>query len=334
MASRIGANSKEASPSIIRPDDSEDDLEATFDLNSLTASQTSAEMPLNGGIIGSSDEAQEQNSVVSPIKKEEVEIPWTFSKAECIELSDSEQSPSLILIKEEEEPMTWKFLGGECIDLMDLEQDPADISIKKETPDAPWKFLGGECVDLMGLEQDPADISIKKETLDAPWKFTKSELVELDTEDEIPHQNQLPATSSTHEGMENMDYENLNCEDVDHENTNNEDANNKDSEESARSRIRYYQKILAERALGRPLAEGADQLFNRLQNSHPQTSDNDALDAHSWMNATIDPDTDSGTAYVFNCSLKFPAFNRKTGLLQPKKNTMRNFEPAEQTWLM
>ena len=304
MASRSGPNSKESSPSIIRPDDSEDDLEATFDLNSLTASQSSAEQPLNEGNIGSSEAVQEQDSIINRIKKEEVEIPWTFSKVEYIELSDSEQSPSLIPIKEEEEPMTWKFLGGECIDLMDLEQDPADISVKKET-------------------------------IDAPWKFTKSELVALsDTEDEIPHQNQLPVTSSIHEGMEDMDHENMNREDLNHENTKNADANNKDSEESVRSRIQYYQKMLAERALGRPLAEGADQLFNKLQTSHPQTSDNDALDANSWMNATIDPDADSGAAYAFNYSLKFPAFNRKPGLLKPKKNTMRNFEPAEQTWLM
>lgn len=317
MASRSEASSHEGSPSIIRPDDSDDDLEASFDLNSLITSQTSTGLPLSGDITDLPKRSQEQDSIVIPVKKEDVIKQWTSSEAECIDLSDSEQSPFLIPIKKEE-PMTWKFSGGECINLLDSEQDPAGMHIKKENPDV-------------------------------SWNFTKLELVELsDTEDGIPGQTQLLADSSTHEdaNQEETSHEEINHdhEDANHENGNRGDINHgkmnfgamdhEDSWESAKSKMQHYQKILAERALGRPLAEGADRLFNKLQTPHVQNSDTDALDPNSWMNATIDPDADSGAAYAFDYPLNCSASDRKTGSLQPKKNSRKKLKPAQKTGLM
>ena len=280
MASESDASSHEGSPSIMRPDESEDDLEASFDLNSTIVNQTSTELPLNGGLSGSSERSQEQNSIIKPIKKEEIMTQWTFSEAECIELSDSEQSPCLMPIKDEG-PMKRKFSGGECIDLSDFEQDPAALSIKKENPDT-------------------------------PWNFTRLEVIELsDTEDGVAGQNQSPAISSIHEDMDHefTSNEDVNCVGMNGGDMQNKNANDQDGEESARSKMQHHQKMLAERALGRPLAEGVDQLFDKLQTSQLQISDPNALDSNSWMTATIDPDADQGAVYAFDNSFKFSTSN-------------------------
>lgn len=336
MAFRGESSSNEGSPSIIRLDDSEDDLEASFDLNSLAASQTSTGFPLNGVITIPPAEGQEQDNIVSPVKKEESMTSWKFSGGEFIDLSDSDQIPLLTSIKTEELVTPWKFSIGELIEILDSEQNSASIPIKQEKPEG-------------------------------PWKFTKLELVELpDTEDEVSNQSQLPANSSTHADKDHEDtnhddtnhekthkedtnhedtnYEDMNHADMNHENANHEDKNNEDKNnenmnhevgrESARSKLQYLQKMLAERALGRSLAEGADQLFTKLQTPHLKTSDIDSLDGNSWMNATIDSDVDPGAAYAFDYSLKFSAFNRKIGSLQPKKNTRRNFKSADRAGLM
>ena len=280
MASESDASSHEGSPSIMRPDESEDDLEASFDLNSTIVNQTSTELPLNGGLSGSSERSQEQNSIIKPIKKEEIMTQWTFSEAECIELSDSEQSPCLMPIKDEG-PMKRKFSGGECIDLSDFEQDPAALSIKKENPDT-------------------------------PWNFTRLEVIELsDTEDGVAGQNQSPAISSIHEDMDHefTSNEDVNCVGMNGGDMQNKNANDQDGEESARSKMQHHQKMLAERALGRPLAEGVDQLFDKLQTSQLQISDTNALDSNSWMTATINPDADQGAVYAFDNSFKFSTSN-------------------------
>lgn len=285
MASGSEVSFNEGSPLIIRPDDSEDDLEASFDVNSTIASQNSSNLPLNGGLSESSERSQEQNSIVNPIKKEEIMTQWTFSEAECIELSDSEQNPDLIPVKDEG-PMTWKFSGGECIDLLDFEQDPAALSIRTENSDT-------------------------------PWRFTRLEPVELSaTEDGVPGQNQLPAISSIHEDMnhestnnEDVIYVGMNGGDLQNKIANNKNENDQDGEESARSKMQHHQKMLAERALGRPLAEGADQLFDKLQTSQLQISDTNALDSNNWMAATIDPDLDPCAVYAFDDSFNFSTSN-------------------------
>lgn len=254
MASRDRAGSYASSPRIIRPDDPEDDLKTSFDLRSLTAGKNSTGLSLNEGIFKSTERSQEQDSIVASIKKEESIVPWKFSKAECIEILNSEQSPSLAPIKKEES-MTWKFSQGEFVDLSDPKQIFPLALIKKEEPVT-------------------------------PWKFTKSERVELlDSEDEVSYQNQLPAKSSIHG-----------------------DTNDYDHVGNAKLELQYRQKMLAERAIGKPLPEGANQLFNKLQMSHLQIPDADTEDPNAWMSATVDLDADPHASYVLHGLFKILYF--------------------------
>ena len=261
--------------------------------------------------------------------KKESQTLWNYSKAELVELSDSEQMPFTTPIKNENSTAPWKFSEAELIELSDSEYTHFDISVKKEEVETLWKFSDAERIELSDSEQTPFTTPIKHEKSIAPWKFLGAERIELsDSEHEIICRSQNPADSSIfeigdqeHHGQDASQYQglpnsqkcrregdqglHLGSQDqyLDsgeaHPQTTMSDQSNMGSQSNGMSNVQNIQRMLAERALGKPLVGSADVILNNFQASHSRASGIDTENSHDWMNATIDSDMDPGATYVF-----------------------------------
>lgn len=285
MASADEVNSDMDSPSIIRPEVYKD-LGYGFNLEFLTAHETSAVSVPGEGI-----------RAVDPTVKDEYEVPWRFSEAEHIEISDSEQNPFIISAKKNDFGTPWKFLEKEFIELSDSEQNLYVMPIKEE-PMASRNFS----------ETEPVKLSDSEHDIPSQTRFSGDSSILKGTN----HENYGEGADQSQDLSAGLDYGQEAHQVLDQEpldmnpdvrRTHSRqilDGQSKAERQNNRvSKLQRFQERLAEHALGKSLVEGAD----KLQKSPSRTSGTDAADPNDWMNATLDSDTDPGARYVSSRAL-------------------------------
>jgi hypothetical protein len=324
MAPQVGVCSNKISD-IIGSGDSEDEFEAGFDFQCPSYNPAPAAPSSDGtvaisregdfpqgpqNLISASDGSQHELTLSSNLLNDKPTFPDDITNIEPV------STESDVVVPEIQPPSS--SLNG----IRDEKLDTLVLPKIKEEWDARWKFADMEHIDLTDSVM-PTPEQEREQT----EKIPHTGLIHCSSsENDILFQAQISASSPVGEGNKEDCFQaatrNHNREVVQEHRREADQHGNRESQDPSRAsdplptqthlhkhnqfngrnndlnRMHQVQKLLAERALGKPLAEDADVLFNKLQPSHSLASGTDERDPNTWMNATVDSDTDPGSTYA------------------------------------